>query len=75
MLKRLALTVAIGAGALLLASDAQAMPLTLAKTTAIESDVTLVRDGCGRGYRFSNRWQPLARMKRTPVAVQLYSPR
>src|SRR5436190_1617322 len=54
----LALTVAISGSAVLLASAANAAPLALAKsaiTQVDDSDVTLVRDGCGRGMRYSNR--------------------
>ena len=47
---------------LLMASDAGAVPLGLGKgaineLSAHESTVILVRDGCGRGMRFSNRRQ------------------
>ena len=42
----------------LAASVAQAMPLDRAITTSgLEDQVKLVRDGCGRGFRFSNRRQ------------------
>ena len=40
------------------ATVAQAMPLDRAiATSGLEDHVTLVRDGCGRGFRFSNRRQ------------------
>jgi hypothetical protein len=53
-----ALMIAIGA-AVLFAGQAQALPLAHANAVAIaqnaqDSDVILVRDGCGRGMRFSN---------------------
>jgi hypothetical protein len=43
---------------MLLSGAANAAPLALAKsaiTQADDSDLTLVRDGCGRGMRYSNR--------------------
>jgi hypothetical protein len=39
----------------LIAADAGATPLAQGKLTAETSDVVQVRDGCGRGYRYSNR--------------------
>lgn len=53
----LALALAVGGAALLLANNAHALPLVGGATAiqgAQDSDVTLVRDGCGRGMRFSN---------------------
>ncbi len=57
MLKTLTLTVAIGAVSALLVVDASALPVTQIKQVAVESPTTLVRDGCGRGMRFSNSRQ------------------
>jgi hypothetical protein len=53
---RLAAVVAVGAFAML-AAPADAAPLTSSKSAISQSDdsVTLVRDGCGRGMRYSNR--------------------
>jgi hypothetical protein len=54
----LALIIAIGGSAVLLSGAANAAPLALGKsaiTQADDSDVTLVRDGCGRGMRYSHR--------------------
>jgi hypothetical protein len=56
---RSALVLAVGAFALL-AGPADAAPLTSSKSAISQSDetvLTLVRDGCGRGMRFSNRRQ------------------
>lgn len=56
MMKALALTIAIGAASVLVAADARALPLAPAQpAAATESGITLVRDGCGRGMRYSNR--------------------
>jgi hypothetical protein len=43
----------------MLAGPADAAPLTSSKSAISQSDdvLTLVRDGCGRGMRFSNRRQ------------------
>jgi hypothetical protein len=54
-----ALIIAIGA-VFLLAGSADAAPLGLGTSAAVQSgvqegDVLLVRDGCGRGMRWSNR--------------------
>lgn len=54
MLKTIALTAAIGAMAALVPVGANAMPLAPSKQMAVDSNVTLVRDGCGRGKRFSH---------------------
>jgi hypothetical protein len=56
-----ALIIAIGA-VFLLAGGADAAPLGLGTSAAVqsgalESDVTLIRDGCGRGMRWSERRQ------------------
>jgi hypothetical protein len=55
MIKILALTAAIGAASVLLAASATAMPVAPLGDATAESDITLVRDGCGRGMRWSNR--------------------
>ena len=57
MLKLLSLTAAFGAICLFAPLGASASPLGLAKGTSIESQLLEVRDGCGRGMRFSNRQQ------------------
>ncbi len=55
MLKTTTFTIAIAAMSALFALDASALPLAAAKQqAAVESQLTLVRDGCGRGMRFSN---------------------
>jgi len=56
------LALAFSASGLMFASGANAGPLTAAKGAVSQaaqqdSDVRLVRDGCGRGMRFSNRFQ------------------
>ena len=55
MLKTLALTVAMGAMTALSVADVGALPLTPSKQTIENADLSLVRDGCGRGMRFSRR--------------------
>jgi hypothetical protein len=55
-----ALIIAIGAVFLLAGGAADAAPLGLGTSVAVQSgaqegDVILVRDGCGRGMRYSNR--------------------
>jgi hypothetical protein len=52
-----AIALAVGIGGTLLPNSAEAMPIALADRTAVESNVTLARDGCGRGMRFSNSRQ------------------
>lgn len=56
----LALMFAIAGSFALPAGDASAAPLAFAKgviSQAQDSDLVLIRDGCGRGMRFSNRRQ------------------
>jgi hypothetical protein len=58
----LALIVAIGGALLLGAGSSDAAPLALGKGAVVQSDVQdsdviLVRDGCGRGMRWSHRRQ------------------
>jgi len=55
MLKTLALTLAMGAMTVLSIADAGALPLTQSKQTIENADLTAVRDGCGRGMRYSRR--------------------
>jgi hypothetical protein len=55
MWKILGCCAVLGAATVLASPQARAMPLTPAVAAAVEDGVTLVRDGCGRGYRFSNR--------------------
>ena len=51
--KILGLTLA--AGVAFTTVEARAMPLTHQLKAAVNDDVTAVRDGCGRGFRFSHR--------------------
>jgi len=72
----LALLVAIAGAFLLSAGSADAAPLGLAGRTAIQSsaqdgDVILVRDGCGRGLRWSNRRQACVEADGPPPAVMV----
>jgi hypothetical protein len=55
MLKTLALTAAIGLASVLLAADAGAAPLAQGLQTLDNAEIVLVRDGCGRGMRYSRR--------------------
>ena len=56
---RMMLRVAAAVGALgaLVAVEAGAMPLSPVQHGFGSNDLTLVRDGCGRGFRFSERRQ------------------
>lgn len=54
MLKTITITVTAAAVSALLTVGASAAPLAPAKQFGIESNITLVRDGCGRGMRYSN---------------------
>jgi hypothetical protein len=55
MFKSLTLFVAAGTMSMLLIGSAASMPLAQGKTPIIQSsDITLVRDNCGRGMRYSN---------------------
>jgi hypothetical protein len=57
-MRSLAFAVAIGAMALLPSGNAGALPGALVESAvAVESNLLLVRDGCGRGFRWSNRRQ------------------
>jgi hypothetical protein len=55
MMKTFALMLALGAATTLLVGDAAALPLAQVKQTAAASDLTLVREGCGRGFQYSER--------------------
>jgi hypothetical protein len=55
MLKALAFTAALGAIAALSIADAGALPLAPSKPALENADLSLVRDGCGRGMRYSRR--------------------
>ena len=55
MLKTIAFALALGAATTLPVADAGALPLAQAKQTTGGSDLTLVREGCGRGFQFSER--------------------
>ncbi len=68
MRKTLVLGLILGAAAFT-AVEARAMPLTHPVAAAANEDVTLVRDGCGRGYRFSNRRQTCVPMDDRPIVV------
>ena len=56
-LASLGLLVAAGAAALVPVGTAQAMPMAAIQVPAAETEPLLVRDGCGRGMRFSNSRQ------------------
>jgi hypothetical protein len=51
------LSLAIGMGATFTAWDARAMPVTRDLASAVADHVVSVRDGCGRGFHWSNRFQ------------------
>lgn len=57
LLALLAFAVAMTGLSGLSAPDANALPLALAKSADVEHVTVMVRDGCGRGMRFSNRRQ------------------
>jgi hypothetical protein len=57
MLRAIVLAIAIGAMTMPFAIDAGALPLAAINSQpTVESNMTLVRDGCGRGSYFSERW-------------------
>jgi hypothetical protein len=57
-MRSLAFAVALGSMALLSSGNAGALPGPPAESAAaVESNLLLVRDGCGRGFRWSNRRQ------------------
>jgi hypothetical protein len=53
----LLIAVAAAGLAVLVGGNAMAAPLAMAKPATVESHTLLVRDGCGRGMRFSNSRQ------------------
>jgi hypothetical protein len=57
MIKSLTIGLALCAAPALFTTAAQAMPLDRSLSVAATGDITLVRDGCGRGFRFSYRRQ------------------
>src|SRR5262245_13104113 len=56
-MRSLAFALAISTMALLPSGSAGALPLAPAASSGVEPEVLLVRDGCGRGMRWSNRMQ------------------
>jgi hypothetical protein len=54
-MRSLAFAAAIGAMALLPTGNAGAFPIAPGASAGVESDVLQVRDGCGRGFRYSYR--------------------
>jgi hypothetical protein len=55
-MRSLAFAVAIGSMAFLTSGNAGALPLApVESAAAVESNLLLVRDGCGRGFRYSHR--------------------
>jgi hypothetical protein len=58
MRKTTALAIAIASISMLFAFDAGALPLApVTSQPVVGNTVTLVRDGCGRGYYYSRRWE------------------
>jgi hypothetical protein len=57
MIKALCIGLALCAAPALFTTAASAIPLDRNVAAAASGDITLVRDGCGRGFRFSNRRQ------------------
>jgi hypothetical protein len=56
-MRSLAFAVAVGSMTLLSSGSAGALPVLSGESaaSAVESNLLLVRDGCGRGMRYSNR--------------------
>jgi hypothetical protein len=67
MIKALCLGLALCAAPALLTTAAAAMPLDRNVAAAVTGDIALVRDGCGRGFRFSYRRQTCVPIRRGPV--------
>ena len=67
MLKTLTLALAIGAASTLLATDAGALPVAPGLQSHASSDVTLVREGCGPGRRYSERLRRCVEDRPLPV--------
>jgi hypothetical protein len=63
MLNKYALILAAGLAIVATSFAARAMPVqaTLAQLQNEQSDVTAVREGCGRGWHWSFRWQRCVR--------------
>lgn len=55
MFKNLSTAALVGGMSLVVSLSAQALPLAPSPVSVIEDSITLVRDGCGPGMRFSNR--------------------
>jgi hypothetical protein len=63
-MKAIAFTLAAGALGLAFAGSASALPLApVAQAASETSDIQLVRDGCGRGLRYSNRRDRCVRIR------------
>ena len=73
MFKTLALTVAAGAISALVAVNAGSLTLAPAKP-AVDSGVTLVRDGCGPGLRYSFRLRRCVAAGPVVVAPPIVAP-
>jgi hypothetical protein len=69
MIKALCLGLALCAAPALFTTAAPAMPLDRNVAAAATGDITLVRDGCGRGFRFSYRRQACVPVHRGHVVV------
>jgi hypothetical protein len=64
------LAIAIGTVTMFFAFGAGALPLTPVKSQpVVESNMTLVRDGCGRGYYYSERWGDASKRAITTVDI------
>ncbi len=74
MLKTLALTVAMGAMTVLSTADAGALPLIQSKQTIENADLSPVRDGCGRGMRYSRRAGGCVPDGPVVIAPRVYAP-
>ena len=64
MIKALCFGLALCAAPALFTTAASAMPLDRNVAAAASDDITLVRDNCGRGFRFSYRRQACVPMHR-----------
>jgi hypothetical protein len=65
----LGLMIALGGSFVSIEASAAPLASAAAQTVAPDSDVTLVRDGCGRGMRFSNRLQACVQDRGPPPRV------
>jgi hypothetical protein len=68
MLKSFAVTIAAGALSIAFVAGASALPLTPSNPAAPSDEVTLVRDGCGPGLRYSVRLRRCVGVER-PVVI------